>query len=150
MSTTLLLLGAFTAIAAAWDLETRRIPNGLVLVGLIAGLAVGTYTAGLPGLVHAVLGAAVGLGVLLYPWTRGWLGGGDVKLFAACGALVGWKGVLALMLVGTALHGFLTIGVLVLAKLRHKPETVAPFAPAVAAAALLLALLRPALLHTPY
>ena len=43
-----------------------------------------------------------------------------------------------------------TIGVLVLAKLRSKPETVAPFAPAVAAAALLLALLRPALLHTPY
>ncbi len=148
MTGTLPLLAALTAIAALWDWETKRIPNELVLTGLVIGLVVGAYSAGLVGLGHALLGALVGLAALYYPWTRGWVGGGDVKLLAACGAFLGWKGVLVLLLAGTALHGLLTVGVLVAAKLRGRTEHGAPFAPALATAFIVLAVVRPTLLTT--
>ncbi|MCO4772538.1 MAG: prepilin peptidase [Deltaproteobacteria bacterium] len=149
MSNTLPLLAALTLAAAVWDLRTRRIPNELVFCGLVAGLAAGAAVSGLYGFGHALLGAAVGLGALLFPWTRGWVGGGDVKLFAACGALMGWQGVLGLLLVGSALHGLLTLGVVAVAKLRKQSLNGAPFAPAVAAAVPVLAISRPALLSIP-
>lgn len=146
MTLTLPLLAALTLVAAIWDLRTRKIPNELVFLGLAAGLAAGTAAGGLLGFGHALLGAMVGLCILLFPWTRGWMGGGDVKLVAACGALMGWKGVIGLILVGTALHGFLTLVVVIAAKIRKTETDGAPFAPAVAAAVLVLAVSRPALL----
>ncbi len=149
MSATLPLLAVLLAAAAAWDLRTRRIPNELVFGGLLFGLAVGVATGGLPGLGHAALGAAVGLGALLIPWSRGWLGGGDVKLLCACGAFLGWKGVLVLLLASTALHGFLTLGVLIAAKVRDQEAHGSPYAPALAIAVLVLAVAQPALLTNP-
>ena len=148
MSGTLPLLAAITAVAALWDWETKRIPNELVLAGLLLGLAAALQAAGLLGLGHALLGAVVGLGALLVPWTRGWVGGGDVKLLAACGAFLGWQAVLVLLLAGPALHGLLTFGVLVAARIRSQPASGAPFAPALAIAFIILAAARPDLLTT--
>ncbi len=146
MNGTLPLLTALLAVAALWDWQTKRIPNGLVAVGLIVGLVAATYAAGLLGLGHALLGAAVGLGALFVPWTQGWVGGGDVKLLAACGAFLGWKGLLVLLLAGSALHGLLTLFVVIAARLRAQPAQGAPFAPALALAFIVLALSQPALL----
>jgi prepilin peptidase CpaA len=140
------LLAALTAIAALWDWQTGRIPNQLVFAGGIVGLLVSLSAAGPLGLAHGALGAAVGLGALFVPWTHGWVGGGDVKLLAACGAFVGWQGVLALLLVGTALHGLVTAGVLLAARLRSERVKGAPFAPSLALASLALVAGQPALL----
>ncbi len=148
MTGTLPLLAALTGVAALWDLQTKRIPNALVLIGLVAGLLAALNTAGLVGLGHALLGAAVGLGVLFIPWTQGWVGGGDAKLLAACGAFLGWRGVLVLLLAATALHGLATLGVVFAARLRSEPAEGAPFAPALAIALIALAVGQPALITT--
>jgi prepilin peptidase CpaA len=72
-------------IASLHDIATRTIPNlvplGLVVIGVAVRLADGTALAAL-----AASAAVFLLGALC--WRFGWLGGGDVKLLAACAWLV--------------------------------------------------------------
>jgi prepilin peptidase CpaA len=85
-ATLLLIVG----LAAAYDLRYRRIPNWVVLTGLLLGLGVNTYLFGWAGLQRSLLG--LGLAFLIYfplYLLRG-MGAGDVKLMAAVGAIVGW------------------------------------------------------------
>ena len=81
-------------VAVASDVITRRIPNLATLGGLVAGCAIHAAT----GFVeHGVVGGLRGAGFALLAcgfipflaWRKGEMGGGDVKLFAAIGALVG-------------------------------------------------------------
>lgn len=68
--------------AAARDIATRLIPDGVSIAIAVAGLASRTTL----GWTDAGLSLAVGVGlfVLLLPLAmRGWLGGGDVKLISA-------------------------------------------------------------------
>lgn len=78
------------AAAAAWsDLRRRRVSNRLVLLGLGAALAVRAATLDPVTIGLGVAGAAVGLALLLPAFAARWVGGGDVKLLAAIGAVVG-------------------------------------------------------------
>jgi len=84
---------AFTAIlvlAAIGDLRKRRIPNRLVATLALLGLAFSvTQRPVLPGALHGLEGLFVGLACWLPFYALGWLGAGDVKLFAAAGAWLG-------------------------------------------------------------
>jgi prepilin peptidase CpaA len=84
------------AAACVYDLRWRRIPNWLVLVLGLLGVA---FTLGrLPGragIGTAAAGFAVGLLLWIVPFALRMLGAGDVKLFAAAGIWVG---------AGAALH----------------------------------------------
>ncbi len=79
----------FTAVALVWDVKSRRIPNGLNLVGLILGLAFQTYHRGWDGLLFSLAGFGTGFGILFILWIIGGGGGGDVKLMGAVGAWLG-------------------------------------------------------------
>jgi len=94
-------------LAAVWDLAERRIPNWLILSGLILGFAFSAQSSGLAGLGVALLGCAAALGVLLGPFALRWMGGGDVKIAMVCGAFTGWNGALHIILLGTVAHGLL-------------------------------------------
>jgi prepilin peptidase CpaA len=85
-----------TALAAAWDWRTGRIPNwltgpailiGLLGQGLIAGIHAKSFWAGLEGSGLAVLGGLVCAVVPLAMFCTNAMGGGDVKLFVAIGTL---------------------------------------------------------------
>ncbi len=80
------LLYVFLAAAAAADVTWQRIPNALVValaaLGLAAQVGAGGWWAALLG----AGGAALILLALIPVWSRGFLGGGDVKLAAACAA----------------------------------------------------------------
>jgi prepilin peptidase CpaA len=86
---------ALTAIAAVYDLRTGHIPNWLTFGALVAAVGaqavVGAFRDGSAGLgigvADAVLGAIVCGAVPALVFFRGGMGGGDVKLFAALGAL---------------------------------------------------------------
>jgi len=88
-----LVLACAATLVAAWtDAKTGRIPNLLTLPLLPVGLGLGALHGGLVGLGSAFLGCvlcfAVPYGLLRF--SRGTaIGGGDVKLFAALGALLG-------------------------------------------------------------
>lgn len=77
-------------IAAIWDFRTRRIPNRLVAVLAVLGLASSILaTPFLPGALRSMGGLLIGFACWLPFYALGWLGAGDVKLFAAAGSWLG-------------------------------------------------------------
>ncbi|HMD15982.1 MAG TPA: A24 family peptidase [Terriglobales bacterium] len=89
-------------VAGFLDWRYRRIPNWLTVSGFAAGVAVNTILYRWPGLKGALLGTALGLGLLLpFVLVRS-LGAGDWKLAGALGACLGWRQLLS-VLVGTIL-----------------------------------------------
>lgn len=84
---TTLLFGGFLVAAALEDVRTRRIPNGLVVALATTGLLISALGYGdARTLKDGILGIAVGLVLWVPFFGLGWLGAGDVKLFAASGA----------------------------------------------------------------
>ena len=77
-----------SGLAVFFDLSIRKIPNWVILVGLLCGLTVNGFQ-GTSYLVASILGFVVGVVVLVFPFALGWLGAGDVKYFGVVGALLG-------------------------------------------------------------
>jgi len=85
-----IVFSAILIVAAIGDLRTRRIPNRLVAVLAVLGIAYSVARApGIPGLSQAGGGLLAGLACWLPFYLMGWLGAGDVKLYAAAGAWLG-------------------------------------------------------------
>lgn len=110
------LLAVFLAAwAGAMDWRYRRIPNWLTVPGLLAGIAVNTAAAGWSGAKASLLGAGLGLLILLPFVLIKALGAGDWKLIGAIGACLGPSRLLA-VLVGS----MLVAGVMALALIIYK------------------------------
>ena len=107
--TTVLYSALFSAllVATGTDLTHRIIPNVVTVPGILLGL-LGAATVLPVGFVNALLGVAIGGGIL---WALAWaspylfgkegMGGGDIKLLAMIGAFLGWKPALLTVMVGS-------------------------------------------------
>ena len=85
-----LVFSTILVAAAIGDLRTRRIPNRLVATLAVLGIAYSVARSPvLEGLAGAAGGILVGLACWLPFYLLGWLGAGDVKLYAAAGAWLG-------------------------------------------------------------
>src|SRR5215207_7542735 len=91
------------------DVRYRRIPNKLVLVTLLGGITLNTLFGGTHGLVISVGGFALAFGLMFFLHAFGTMGAGDVKLFAAIGAINGISLVLPTLLVVALTGGVLAI-----------------------------------------
>ena len=96
-------------VAGVLDWRSRRIPNWLTVSGLVAGIVVNTAFAGSSGVKAALLGALVGLAMLLPLVLVRSLGAGDWKLTGALGAFLGPR-----QLVLVLVSSFLLAGVMAL------------------------------------
>lgn len=76
-------------LAAVSDLKSRYIPNPLVVSGAVLGLVLNTLDAGWQGLGTSLAGFAAGFLLMLPGYLLRFTGGGDVKLLAALGSLLG-------------------------------------------------------------
>lgn len=106
MLLTPLSLGAcllVSSVAALTDLRTRTIPNWLTLPVPSFALAAHSVSFGLEGAMLAVLGCVLCFLPAYFMFARGALGGGDVKLFAGLGALLGAREGLEIQLAAFAL-----------------------------------------------
>jgi prepilin peptidase CpaA len=109
------------SLCMLFDVRTRRIPNLLSAAGMVAGAALNVVFFGLSGLYASMEGLAVMLGVLLLPFALGGIGGGDVKMMGALGALLGPLPALAALVSGTILGGaVMVIHLARLGRLREK------------------------------
>jgi prepilin peptidase CpaA len=83
------ILAVATGLAAVIDLRTRRIPNALTGSLAVVGLGLAAAQLGTVGIGGAVIGFLLGFAFMLPGNMFGATGAGDVKLFAAAGALLG-------------------------------------------------------------
>ena len=99
----------FVSLCVVVDVYTRRIPNVISGAAVLAGLGLNTLYFGTAGLIASVAGLLAPVAVLLFPFALGGLGGGDVKMMAAVGALLGPSLALAGLGVGVIYGGVLMI-----------------------------------------
>lgn len=132
-----ILFAALLAVAAVWDMKKREIPDLIPL----ALLPVGCIGIALSSLPAALLGAAVtALPYLIAAVAvkRGGfsIGGGDIKLMAGCGFVLGvWGGILQSI---AALTAVVVIGAVVVAVTKKKyREVQIPLAPCFGAGGIL-------------
>lgn len=107
-------LAVLLALLAGWtDWRSRRIPNWLTVPGFFIGLTVNAVAGGWLGLKMALLGAGLGLLVLLpFVLVRS-LGAGDWKLAGALGAFVGPGALLDLLMVSVFIAGVMALGLVI-------------------------------------
>ena len=80
---------AATVTAAVVDLRTRRVPNVLTMSVALVGVALAAAGLGRVGIGASIAGCLIGLASMLPGHLIGATGGGDVKLFASMGTLLG-------------------------------------------------------------
>jgi prepilin signal peptidase PulO-like enzyme (type II secretory pathway) len=129
------LLIVFGYAASVFDIQTKRIPNRLVLSMLTVWLFVMALKLlldiedGVRLLADSLFGLLVGGGLfmLVYLISRKGLGGGDVKFMAAAGLFLGFGKIIPAMLYGTVLAAMTGL-VLILLKRIGRKDTI-PLAP---------------------
>ncbi len=117
------LLCALLLVAVRTDVKSRRIPNRLVLLGVVSGLLLNTvlpqgygFISALPGALgfwKALAGLGLGFVILLPMYLLRAMGAGDVKLMAMVGAFLGPNAIIGAILVTFIVGGVLTLVVVV-------------------------------------
>jgi len=106
----------FAAIAGWSDWRTRRIPNWLTVSGLLVGVAMNSWLAGWRGARVSLLGAGLGL-VLLLPFVLARsLGAGDWKFAGALGAFLGPTPFLDVLVITIVFAGLMALGLIIWTK----------------------------------
>lgn len=103
------LLVPLAAIITYYDVRYRRIPNPFVIATFTAGVAINTIFGGLQGTYTSVSGCALAFVLMFMLHIFGAMGAGDVKLFAAIGAVTGAPLVVPTFLVVVLTGGLLAM-----------------------------------------
>jgi prepilin peptidase CpaA len=103
------LLIPLAIIIAYYDVRYRRIPNPFVLATFLSGVAINAIFGGFHAIVASVAGCLMGFVLMFMLHVFGAMGAGDVKLFAAIGAVTGAHLVLPTFLVVVLTGGLLAV-----------------------------------------
>ncbi len=104
------MLATIPAVIAGWtDWRSRRIPNWLTVPALLLGIGANSLALGRSGAKEALLGAGLGLGLLLPFVLIRSLGGGDWKLVGALGAFLGPPRLIAVLVVTIFVAGAMAV-----------------------------------------
>ena len=131
-----IILTSILIITTGIDIEHQIIPNGLVLIGVIAGIILiiaGFSVHWKDGLIGLLVGGGTFLIVaLLSVWIlkKEGMGGGDVKLMGMIGLILGWK-LTALSILLSIYAGGLIGGLLLLLKIKKRGDAI-PYGPFIA------------------
>jgi prepilin peptidase CpaA len=147
----LIVLGCAMAAAAVEDAARLRISNLTVLVVLVAAIAAMLIAGPSWALWQNLLVFAVMLGLGTVAFSGGWLGGGDVKLFAAAALWFDLRSAPAFVVIVLVSGGVVAVAYLLSRPFRRVPPAAkkdrrVPYGIAIAVGALAMILLSPAAL----
>lgn len=117
------------------DLARRQISNWIAVAALAGGLVWQLAEYGWMGLAYGAAGAVTGFAAFLIFYLMGGMGGGDVKLMAGFGALLGASRLIEAALWTAGVGGLLALGVLGYRAVSKRASNAAdsiPYAPAIA------------------
>jgi len=122
------VLAVVLVAAAVCDLSRGKVYNWLTYPAVVVGLALAAARGAAAGdvwdgLTDGVLGFGFGFGVLFVAYVVGGMGGGDVKLMAAVGALVGWNGLADYAALHAVFYSFLSAAAVGLILMIWRGET---------------------------
>lgn len=123
-------------VASVEDLRRRQIPNWIPVAAMLGGLAIAWRDHGFSGAGSSALGLVAGFAVFFVFYALGAMGGGDVKLMAGLGAVLGWSRIWEASLWTAAVGGLVALAAIGISTLRKQKsvktaETI-PYAPAIA------------------
>jgi prepilin peptidase CpaA len=104
-----LALVLLVTAASLLDLRRGKIPNALTYPACLFGLGLAAADGGWSGLTGSLLGLAVGFLPFFALYLLGGLGGGDVKLMAAVGALMGYPFILNALVTSVLVGGLIAL-----------------------------------------
>jgi len=96
-------------IACVTDLRSRRVPNWLVSISLLAGLIEQMCRHGWPGVLNGLAAVLVALLLFGSMFLLGGMGAGDVKLMAAAGCWMGLQQTLAALVLTSLVGGVMAL-----------------------------------------
>jgi prepilin peptidase CpaA len=108
-----ILATVIAAIAGVTDWRSRRIPNWLTVSGFVLGIAANLLASGRSGAKESLLGAGLGLALLLPFVVIRSLGAGDWKLVGAIGACLGPHHLLTVLFVTILINGLMALAMIV-------------------------------------
>jgi len=118
---TLATLFVFLGSSVMFDISVRRIPNGLSGPGILVGLILNAAHSGTSGILASLAGVGVTIGILIWPFATGGIGGGDVKMMGAVGAFVGPRLAVMGLVIGMIIGGvIMSVHLARLGQLRNK------------------------------
>ena len=143
----LMLLVSLAIPAAAIDWKHKIIPDELNFTAML--LAFPLLLESRAVFIDGILGLIVGGGLLLLiaVISRGGMGGGDIKLTAAFGLLLGWRRVLITLFLAFAIGSIIAITLILLKRWQWKGQV--PFGPYLALGAIIAAFAGDYLLSWP-
>jgi prepilin peptidase CpaA len=120
------VLFGMLSVAALFDIAHREIPHTVTTVVFLYGVA--ATILGWNGITwtSSVAGVFIGFGLSLAMYALGGLAGGDVKLLAAMGAVLGWRAELGVLFYVAIFGGLLALVA------RWRKETEYAYCPAIA------------------
>jgi prepilin peptidase CpaA len=109
----LLMISGIMTAAVYTDLRSHRIPNNLIVLGLILAIIFQLVANGAYGLLFGFLAALVGLGCFMPFYALRAMGAGDVKLMAVVGLFTSPRGVLYAVVLSLLAGGACALGYLI-------------------------------------
>ncbi|MDC7697880.1 A24 family peptidase [Vogesella indigofera] len=103
------LLAGFLLAAVFTDVANRKIPNKLVLAGMVVGLLVQAFLPSGDGFLSAIKGLLFGFGLFLPLYLLHVMGAGDVKLMAMVGCFTGSPAIFGVVLCTLLAGGVLSL-----------------------------------------
>ena len=105
----IVLLIPLAVVIAYYDVRYRRIPNAFVLAAFSGGVLMNAILGGLQGVYSSITGCALAFFLMFMLHIFGAMGAGDVKLFAAIGAVTGLHLVVPTFIVVVLTGGLLAV-----------------------------------------
>lgn len=102
--------------ALASDIRTYKIKNRLVSIFIVIGIAINVVLKGKEGIGFSLIGMVVPIVVLFLLYYLKMLGAGDIKLFAAIGAIMGVKFILYAMVYSFLAGGMIALFIMLVRK----------------------------------
>ncbi|MDF2960944.1 MAG: prepilin signal peptidase PulO-like peptidase [Paenibacillus sp.] len=131
-----LLFASVVIVAVMTDLRSRIIPDKLILFGILSAIVLRLFIHPLPWWDY-IAAFFVGSGILflIAIVSKGGMGGGDIKLFAFLGLIVGIKLILLTLFISSLLGSLYGLLLLISSKLTKRHAV--PFGPFIAAGSMI-------------